>query len=312
MGHPDARVEQTLTELGASRAARIGAERLFSSWEEMAEFFVTVFGDTPVSLVVSMDVSRGALRSSYDVDGVSISTMGTLGLAVASGATLSEDRRRIAAVFRALTFQAPPALAAMTPERLSPLWEELRYFDIEGLGAFDSYDIMSGADRRNVSFMLSEHRLPLRYVKDIAGMSGLYPDGVKAFYSLGVPAEYAVEVTRSIGHLRTWEFYEGVAPTEKTIGSMYGRLKMVLGGSASTMAVTWHVAALYLETVPAAYAVAGAGRAAADIVRLHEAEVSADYLRAVGLDVRVADILRGYREGVSAEYLAAYYENETL
>lgn len=303
MGHPDARVEQTLTELGAPRSARIGAERLFSSWEEMAEFFVTVFADTPVSIVVAMDVSRGVLRSSYEVDGEDISTMGTLGLAVESGGTLSESRHRVAAVLRALTFQSPPALATMTRERLSPLWEELRYHDDEALGAFDSYDIMSGADRRNVSHMLSEHRLPLSYVRDIAGMPGLYPDGVKAFYSLGVPAEYAVEVTRSLGHLRSWEFYEGTAPTERTIGPMFKRLKMVLGDSVSGMAVTWHVAALYLEMVPAAYAVAGAGRAAADIVHLHEQDVPETYLRAVGPHVSAADILRGYRDGIAPEYL---------
>lgn len=303
MGHPDARVEQTLTELGAARAARRGAERLFSSWEEMAEFFVTVFADTPVSIVVAMDVSRGALRTSYEVDGEDISTMGTLGLAVESGGTLSESRGRIASVFRALTFRTPPALATITSGRLSPLWEELRYHDDEALAAFDSYDIMNGADRRNVLHMLSEYRLPLSYVRDIAGMPGLYPDGAKALYSLGVPAEYAVEVTRSLGHLRSWEFYDGTAPTERTIGSTFKRLRMVLGDSAGQMTVTWHVAALHLEIVPASYAAAGAGRAAADIAHLYEQDVPETYLRAVGPYVSVTDILRGYRDDIAPEYL---------
>lgn len=303
MGHPDARVEQTLTELGAARAARRGAERLFSSWEEMAEFFVTVFADTPVSIVVAMDVSHGAMRPSYEVDGEGISTMGILGLAVESGGTLSESRGRIASVFRALTFRTPPALATITSGRLSPLWEELRYHDDEALAAFDSYDIMNGADRRNVSLMLSEYRLPLSYVRDIAGMLNLHPYGAKALYSLGVPPEYTIEVSRSVGHLGVRDFYGDMMPTEKSIGSTFNRLKMVLGESTDQATVTWHVAALHLEMVPASYAAAGAGRAAADIVHLHEQDVPETYLRAVGPYIGVTDILRGYRDGIAPEYL---------
>lgn len=308
MGHPDNRIEHMLTSLGALSAARRAASSLFTSWSEMAEFFVTVFSNTPASLIVGLDVARGDLSASYDFDGESVSTMAVLALAAESGGTLSEDRERIAAVFRALTFQSPPALTSMSVKDVSQLWEDLRYTTFEQLEAYDSYDITDRGDRWNVFQMFATHRLPVQYVRDISHMRARYADGVKALYSVGVPANYAVEVANS---LQDDCYPEGLdkdsfwsqASTAKAIGRMYKRLSMAIGGSSSSMAVSWHIAALYLENVPASYARAGAGRFVADIVRLEEAGVAEDYVRAVGPSAPVADVLRAFSDGIPAEYL---------
>lgn len=274
----------------------------------MAEFFVTVFSNTPASLIVSLDVARGDLGTSYDFDGESISTMAVLALAAESGGTLSEDRGRIAGVFRALTFQSPPALTSMSVKDVSQLWEDLRYTTIEQLEVYDSYDITNRGDRWDVFQMFATHRLPVQYVRDISYMSGRYADGVKALYSLGVPASYAVEVANSLQgdcYPEGWDkdSFWSQASTASAIGRMYKRLSMAIDGSSSSMAVSWYIAALYLENVPASYARAGAGRFVADIVKLEEAGVAENYVRAVGPSAPVADVLRAFSDGIPAEYL---------
>lgn len=303
MAHPDPRVEQALATLSASETERSGAEQLFQTWEQMAEFFMTVFSDAPALLVLAVDVSSSRLRSSYEVDGVDVPTLGLLRLAVMSGGTLSEDRERIALVFRALIFADPGVISIGKAAEVFRLWEDLRYFDTEGLRVFDSYDITSSRDRAFVHAMLQEHRIPCWYVRDIAGMPGLYPAGAKAFHSLGVPAKYAVEVAQALAGIPTRDFYGGDTPTPQAIGSTFERLKTELGDSVGQMTVTWHISALYLELVPAAYAAAAGGRAVVEIVHLHGSGIPESYLRAVGPCVKSADVLRGYRDGIAAEYL---------
>jgi hypothetical protein len=302
MGHPDALVERTLTSLGAGRSARLAAGRLFDDWAEFAEFFVQVFSNTPVSIVVSLDVQKGVLRSFYDDSDSHLYTMDLLTFAQESGGALSEDRHRIAAVFRAMTFLSSEKLADADAARdIAPLWEKLRYFSTDQLAVFDSYDIMDSRDLWNVEQMFSQHRLPFDYVRDISFMPGLYPVAVKHLWSLGVPANYAVTVAPSIQQPTKGRSH--LLPSTQSIGSLYRRLHLALGDTQSSMTATWYIAALHMELVPAEYAVACAGRTVADIVKLYEAGVPGAYVEAVGEALRTRHVLQGHADGIAAEYL---------
>ncbi len=298
MTHSDERISQTLSQLYATQPARYAAERLFSSWEEMAEFFVSVFANSTASLAVALDVSRGTLAAVYDVEGAPVPTMDVLARATASGG-VSEGYERLALVFRALTFQSPPALPTMLPSKVRSLLEELRFNSTDSLTVFDSYDITSRNDQTVVRLMLTEYFMPLDYVRDIGAMRGLRAEDARALYSLGVPAGYAVEASRS-------KYLSGAGlkpPTTASFGSVYGRLHAALGNTMNTMPVAWHVAGLYLEGVPASYAAAGTGRGVADIVGLWEAAVPEGYVRDAGAAIPAAVVLRGHRDGITAEYL---------